>query len=159
MAVNSTRRTRIAGGAAALIGAGAATLMMASPANAAVTDIEVTTPSGYGSTAGVYGDQCSYDIEVTVDEENEGVPVTFWVAKDGDDATELDEVQAEDGKATYSWTPGAPGSYVIAATQDGQTGKATGELQVGSGFEVPAPELGKITIQLPLAGSCIVTSS
>ncbi|MDY6809091.1 MAG: hypothetical protein SW127_08735 [Actinomycetota bacterium] len=158
MAVNSTR-TRITGGAAALIGAGAVSLAMAAPAGAAVTDVTVATPSGYGSTAGVYGDQCSYDIEATVDEEDADVPVTFYVAKDGDTATSLGEATAEDGTATISWTPGAPGTYVIGATQDNGATSTTGELTVGSGFQVPAPDLGLINIELPLSGSCIVTSS
>ncbi|MGW0038149.1 hypothetical protein [Gordonia sp. NPDC003376] len=148
MAVAKTNRIRVAGGAAALIAAGALSVAMAAPAAAGVTALKITTPSGYGSTAGVYGASCSYDVSATISQVDPGKPVTFKAEVGGVvDSTKTIEPKAGAANAvTWAWVPSKPGSYTITATQDGssQQAKAT----VANGTQLPSWFWG---------GACLVT--
>ncbi|AZG43840.1 hypothetical protein D7316_00411 [Gordonia insulae] len=153
MAVSKTRRTRILGAATAFIGVGAAGLVMAAPASADVSKVEITTPSGYGSTIGQYGTTCAYDVAATVDNyASSGAPqVTFTVSKDGGAFAPLGAaVDATSEVVTTEWTPTTPGTYKIRATQEGVSA-TTANLSVAQGF---SPNSG--SVELPLTDACIV---
>ncbi|MGV9672755.1 MULTISPECIES: hypothetical protein [unclassified Gordonia (in: high G+C Gram-positive bacteria)] len=150
--MGKTRRSvRLAGAAAAIAGAGVMAISLAAPASAAVSKVEVTTPSGYGSTAGVYGPGCSYTVEATVDSQVETDKVAFSVSKNGAAATSLGApVTPTVGSATVSttWTPTSAGSYKITAKQ-GAGEASTDALTVGT-FAISNENLSD--------GTCIVIS-
>ncbi|MYR05335.1 hypothetical protein GTV32_02915 [Gordonia sp. SID5947] len=146
MAVGKSRR--IVGAATALLGAGAACAVMAAPASASVSKIEITTPSGYGSTAGLYGAGCSYDVEATV---TGSETVAFTVAKDGTNIGSK-SVQPSNSKAAYTFEPESPGTYTIKAFQKGNPMSQSVEAKVGTGIQLPSTG----SVELPLSGSCIV---
>ncbi|MEP9413239.1 hypothetical protein ABLE92_02645 [Gordonia sp. VNQ95] len=131
---NSTRRNlRVLGAAAAFVGAGALSVAMAAPSAAAVDSVEITTPSGYGSTAGVYGPGCSYEVEAVITSQAAGDSVKFEVTKGTGAPTELETVEPTLGKGTVSttWKPTEPGSYKITATQN-SVSASTKTLTVGT---------------------------
>lgn len=152
MAVSKTRRTRILGAATAFIGVGAAGLVMAAPASAEVNSIKSNTPSGYGSSEGVYGTSCNYEIEASVST-NTGA-VTFDVTGPGgytDSATKTPSGL----KATYDFTPNAVGTYKITATQGGTS--QSKEFEVAQGINLdPGGDTGSLTIVSPLQAGCLV---
>ncbi|MEE3852580.1 hypothetical protein VZC37_19725 [Gordonia sp. LSe1-13] len=169
MAVSKTRRALGAG--AAFVGVGAAGLLMAAPANAAVTGIEITTPSGYGSVADRYGSNCEYDVEASVDNASASIPVAFTVTPEGGTASSLGSEVPTGDTASTSWTPGAPGVYEITATQviseDDPTTPNVDEYEESSdsmtatvGTGITAPDFsflnGSLQVDLPWAGACIV---
>ncbi|MFW0787610.1 hypothetical protein AAFP35_24200 [Gordonia sp. CPCC 206044] len=173
MAVNKTRRTRVLGAAAAFVGVGAAGLVMAAPANAAVTGVKITTSSGYGSSQGVLGSGCSYDVEVAVNNQSPSAKVYFRALKETraeDGTTELTPVPGSDAnkvpsgsKATFTFEPGSAGKFTLQATQETTEGgaanwsdaaveKTQAEATVGTGFQTPPSG----SVELPFSGSCIV---
>ncbi|NDZ93088.1 hypothetical protein G3I13_15720 [Streptomyces sp. SID6673] len=152
-----TKGRRIAGAATALVGAGAAALVMAAPASAAVTDLEITTPSGYGSVADRYGTGCEYDVSVTI---NNKLPkgTVFYIATGPDGkASNMENKTPTGNKATFEFTPETPGEYTLRARQSDDVNDSqqptwvTKTVQVGRGFEIP--DTG--SVELPFSG-CVI---
>ncbi len=98
------RRTRAVGIASMLAGAGAAAVVMAAPASAAVGSVTATP----GPT-GQFGTSCSYDLVATAPT---GKEVVF-----GDNGVIIGTSVADNGTATLKWTPTTPGFHKIQARQ------------------------------------------
>ncbi|MXP21257.1 hypothetical protein GIY30_07805 [Gordonia sp. HNM0687] len=150
-------RGRLVGAGVGLIGAGALALAIAAPAGADVTDIEITTPSGYGSSAGVYGTGCEYEVQATVDDYSESAPVVTFVSKKEGDPTSIPfgSVTPDTETVSATWEPTSPGTYEIGAAQDG-VAVWTEKITVGEGF-VPIPSIGGSADSfLPFAGTCFI---
>ncbi|MEE4025885.1 hypothetical protein V1Y59_22570 [Gordonia sp. PKS22-38] len=179
MAVSKTRRA--VGAGVAFIGVGAAGLLMAAPANAAVTGVEITSPSGYALSSGSYGAGCGYTVEATVNDNNPGAPVQFELFEVVGGSTnaveDLGTETATQNVASVDWTPGATGAYQIGARQQltpaveddpmtpgDESAPATWTAYVmsdtynvtGTGIQVPAATLGSVDFDLPFADSCVV---
>ncbi|MXP21254.1 hypothetical protein GIY30_07790 [Gordonia sp. HNM0687] len=161
MAVSKTRRSF--GAAVAFVGVGAAGLMMAGPANAAVTGVDITSASGYGSVAGTYGAGCSYDVKVSVNNEASDMKVYFRVlGPDGEVVEDTATSKYPTGNsASFSWAPGAPGDYTLQATQDAEGDMPDWESEeveeatptAGQAISIPSdPPFGSV----PFAGACFV---
>lgn len=161
MAVSKTRRAFAA--TAAFVGVGAAGLMMAGPANAAVTSVDITTASGYGSVAGTYGAGCSYDVKVNVDNSQAGERVYYRVLGPSGEVVDgtATSKYPTGNSASFSWSPELPGDYVLQATQDAEEGVANWE---GEEVQEATPTAGQaISIpgdgpfgSVPFAGACFV---
>ncbi|MCX2963995.1 MULTISPECIES: hypothetical protein [Gordonia] len=163
MAVSKTRRAF--GAAAAFVGVGAAGMLMAAPANAAVTGVEITTPAGYGSVADRYGASCSYAVEVSVNNATPGDPVYYRVL-DGEDVvvpgTATSKVPSGN-TAGFTFAPEVPGTYTLQAIQSTGTPDWTSsavkstEAEVGTGINLDIPlDTGSLNIISPIPVSCIV---
>ncbi|GAA3690535.1 hypothetical protein [Gordonia hankookensis] len=134
--------------AAAIASVGAAGIVMAAPASAAVAKVEITTPSGYGLVMNRYGTGCSYDVAATVDDYSATADnVTITVARNGGSSQTLIDEKPKAGTVTATWKPSARGSYTITATQGGVSKTTTA--QVGTGIQLPSFILG---------GGCLITN-
>ncbi|NDK91773.1 hypothetical protein GYA93_19675 [Gordonia desulfuricans] len=150
MAAQKTNRIRVAGGAAALIAAGALSVAMAAPASANVTSVGIDTPSGYGSSQGVYGAGCSYKVSAKVSSVVAKDKVTFSVTPAGGSPTQFAEVEPTEGGSntvTATWKPSAPGVYTITASQNGNA-KTVDNVKVANGIQLPDWFWG---------GNCLIT--
>lgn len=141
-------RNRVFGASAALVGAAAVGVVFAAPANAAVFSVAITTPSGYGSTAGSYGTGCSYEVEVKT---TSNAAVTYTIAGP---TTSNGTVTPENGVASFDFAPTARGTYRITAVQgDGDPGKSVTATVGGRGIQLPnIPWLNTIGTN----GACLV---
>lgn len=142
--------------ASAMVGVGAAGLMMAAPASAAVTEVSITTPSGFGSVADTYGTGCEYEVAATVNDYSESAAdVEFEVTNNGGTTwTDLGSAATPtEATVTESWAPSDRGVYQIRARQGATAWQYTANLTVGTGFQVP--NYGG-SVELPFAGTCFI---
>ena len=135
--------------AAAVASVAAAGLVMAAPAGAATTKVEITTPSGYGLVQNRYGTSCTYTVAATVDNYSDSAePVSITAkAATGQTLTVLAAAKPKAAVVTGTWKPSVRGSWTITATQGDSTKSVTA--QVGTGTQLPSWILG---------GGCLITA-
>jgi hypothetical protein len=136
--------------AAAVASVGAAGLVMAAPAGAATTKVEITTPSGYGLVQNRYGTSCSYTVAATVDNYSDTAkPVSITAkAASGQSQTVFASAKPTAAVVEGTWKPTVRGNWTITATQEGAPGKSV-TVQVGTGTQLPSWILG---------GGCLITA-
>ncbi|MGC4964206.1 hypothetical protein [Gordonia sp. DT101] len=121
-----------------------------------MTDLKITTPSGYGSVADRYGTGCEYDVEATINNTTPKGNVQYFIA-DPDGIGSPKTTKAVGTKATFTFTPDKPGTWTIKARQADNVNSSkqitwvTKTVQVGQGFEIP--DTG--SVKLPFSG-CVV---
>ncbi|WAC55737.1 hypothetical protein [Gordonia sp. SL306] len=117
-------RGRAVSAAVAFASVAAAGAVLAAPANAAISDLQIDNSALLGSVGeNRYGAGCGYGVIATV---NSDEPVQFTVTGT---VPASQSVTPQDNKAVYSWIPLLPGKYTITAKQGSST-KTTGELTV-----------------------------
>ncbi|MXP21253.1 hypothetical protein GIY30_07785 [Gordonia sp. HNM0687] len=128
---------RAAAATVAFASVAAAGAVLAAPASADVTDLQVDNSALFGSVGeNRYGVGCGYGVIATATPDED---VDFYV-----NGQKRGTINAEGGKATYPWIPLLPGEYEIVAKQgEGDPGKSTGVLTV-----VPAVYTGSSCIIL-----------
>lgn len=124
------RRTRAVGIASMVAGAGAAALVMAAPASAAVGSVTATP----GPT-GKFGTSCSYNLVATAPT---GKTVVF-----GDNGTPIGQSVSNNGTATLTWTPTTPGFHKIQALQVSPVSGKPAEFQTNV---LPGLNLGSLCL-------------
>ncbi|WP_124706819.1 hypothetical protein [Gordonia insulae] len=124
-------------------------LVMAGPASAATTKVEITTPSGYGLVQNRYGTNCSYEVAGTVDDYSADAETVTITAKPPTGAvkTLYGPQKPAAGTVTGTWKPTVRGSWTITAAQGTSTKSVT--VQVGTGTQLPPFILG---------GGCLITA-
>ncbi|WAC55736.1 hypothetical protein [Gordonia sp. SL306] len=153
-----TKGRRVVGAATALVGAGAAALVMAAPASAAVTSLQITTPSGYGSVADRYGVGCEYDVEVTINNARPRSDVSYIAQGPDGKASNVGTKKASGTTATFEFKPTVPGEYTLQARQidnvNDQNQETWVEKKVQVGRAIATPDTG--SVELPFSDSCII---
>ncbi|MED5801702.1 hypothetical protein VX037_11755 [Gordonia sp. Z-3] len=119
---------RAAAATVAFASVAAAGAVMAAPASADVSKLEIDNSALLGSLDQRYGASCGYGVIATVPE-NSTENVVFSI-----NGNQVGSIKPDGGKAVYPWFPFAPGQYTIKATQGtGDEGESIGPLNVGVG--------------------------
>ena len=107
-----------------------------SEASARVEGIAIGTYPGYGSVAGHYGAGCTYKVAAMVDDTAPSAQrVSITSRRLGGPAVRLVDVKPTRRVVSANWTPPAPGTYVLTATQ-GSSSRSL-RAQVGIGVQFP----------------------
>lgn len=120
---NTNKRARAAAITAAGLGAVAAAIVSAVPANAAVTSI--TAHPGAG---GRFGTTCSYDVNASA------TGTKLVVFTDNGVVVGGGGIAPSGGIASIKWTPTTPGNHILRAHQNGTV--RTTNVTVGQGLNL-----------------------